>query len=84
MTNVNDRTIQQVGKFAVHAYCLNTGAQLVFVSVVGGQAQPYGGGARYQLVITVAGDGPGATTARYGVSVWGILGTTTWQLWSFV
>nr|CAB3496933.1 unnamed protein product [Digitaria exilis] len=84
------RTIRQVGKFAVSAYCLNTGARLAFVNVVGGQSQPYGGGARYRLVITVAVDdaGPSAaetttTMAQYGVLVWGILGTTTWQLWYF-
>ncbi|XP_062213568.1 mulatexin-like [Phragmites australis] len=81
VTDVNDRTVRQVGQFAVHAYCLSTGARLVFVNVVSGQTQPYNDGNSYQLVITVAG--PGAKTTRYSVSVWGILGTTTWQLRSF-
>ncbi|KAL6660039.1 hypothetical protein ACP70R_002161 [Stipagrostis hirtigluma subsp. patula] len=82
VTDVNDLTIQQVGRFAVRAYCLNTGEQLVFVNVVSGQTQPTSnGGSSYQLVITVAGPGP--KTGQYSVLVWGILGTTAWQLWSF-
>ncbi|KAF0912840.1 hypothetical protein E2562_019428 [Oryza meyeriana var. granulata] len=80
VTNVNDKTIQQVGQFAVHTYCLNTGARLVYVNVVSGQTQPYNGGSNYQLVINVAA---GVKTVQYSVFVWGILGTTTWQLWSF-
>ncbi|EAZ25759.1 classical arabinogalactan protein 9-like [Oryza sativa Japonica Group] len=81
VTNVNDYTIQQVGKFAVQSYCLNTGAKLVYVNVVSGQTQPCsGGGSNYQLVINVAA---GVRTAQYSVFVWGILGTTTWKLWSF-
>ncbi|KAL6595997.1 hypothetical protein ACP70R_047363 [Stipagrostis hirtigluma subsp. patula] len=67
--------------FAVRAYCLNTGEQLVFVNVVSGQTQPSNGGSSYQLVITLAGPGP--KTSQYSVLVWGILGTTAWQLWSF-
>uniref|UniRef100_A0A0D3FEF7 Cysteine proteinase inhibitor n=1 Tax=Oryza barthii TaxID=65489 RepID=A0A0D3FEF7_9ORYZ len=82
VTNVNDYTIQQVGKFAVQSYCLNTGAKLVYVNVVSGQTQPCsGGGSNYQLVINVAA---GVRTAQYSVFVWGILGTTTWKLWSAV
>ncbi|KAK3150620.1 hypothetical protein QOZ80_3AG0235530 [Eleusine coracana subsp. coracana] len=79
--DVNDRTIQQVGQFSVVAYFFNTGTKLEFVNVVSGQSQPYNGGNSYRLVITVAG--PGTETSRYSASVWGILGTTTWQLWSF-
>lgn len=68
MTNVNDYTIQQVGKFAVQSYCLNTGAKLVYVNVVSGQTQPCsGGGSNYQLVINVAA---GVRTAQYSVFVW--------------
>ncbi|KAL6648718.1 hypothetical protein ACP70R_012942 [Stipagrostis hirtigluma subsp. patula] len=81
VTNTNDLTIQQVGRFAVRAYCLNTEEQLEFVNVVSGQTQPSNGGSSYQLVITVAGPGP--KTGQYSVLVWGILGTTAWQLWSF-
>uniref|UniRef100_A0A0E0K9D8 Cysteine proteinase inhibitor n=1 Tax=Oryza punctata TaxID=4537 RepID=A0A0E0K9D8_ORYPU len=81
VTNVNDKTIQQVAKFAVQSYCLNTGAKLVYVNVVSGQTQPCnGGGNNYQLVINVAA---GVRTSQYSVFVWGILGTTTWKLWSF-
>ncbi|GJN30429.1 hypothetical protein PR202_gb18737 [Eleusine coracana subsp. coracana] len=79
--DVNDRTIQQVGQFAVVAYFFNTGTKLEFVNVVSSQSQPYNGGNSYRLVITVAG--PGTEMARYSASVWGVLGTTTWQLWSF-
>lgn len=82
VTNVNDKTIQQVGQFAVRIYALSTGKlQLVFVNVASGQSQPYNGGYNYQLVITVAA--PGVKTAQYEAFVWGILGTTTWKLWSF-
>lgn len=82
VTNVNDKSIKQVGQFAVLVYYLNTGANLVYVNVVSGQTQPYNGGNNYQLVITVAA-GAGGKTAQYNVFVWGILGTTTWKLLSF-
>jgi hypothetical protein len=81
VVDVNDRSIQQVGRFAVVAYFFKTGTKLEFVNVVSCQTKPYNGGNSYRLVITVAG--PGAKAARYSTSVWGILGTTRWQLWSF-
>ncbi|KAG8073654.1 hypothetical protein GUJ93_ZPchr0006g44850 [Zizania palustris] len=55
-------------------------AGLVYVNVMSGQTQPYNGGSNYQLVITVAG---GGKTSLYNAFVWGVLGTTTWQLRSF-
>ncbi|KAL6867763.1 hypothetical protein ACP4OV_015787 [Aristida adscensionis] len=83
VTNTKDLWIRQVGRFAVRAYCLATGAKLEFVSVVSGQTQPSSGGKSYQLVITVAGPGLQKAGRQYSVLVWGILGTTSWQLWSF-
>uniref|UniRef100_A0A0D9VQ31 Cystatin domain-containing protein n=1 Tax=Leersia perrieri TaxID=77586 RepID=A0A0D9VQ31_9ORYZ len=81
-TDVNDKSIQQVGQFAVRIYGLSTGRiYLQFVNVGSGQTQPYNGGYNYRLVLTVAG--PGTTTARYDAAVWGILGTTSWKLYSF-
>jgi hypothetical protein len=81
VVDVTNRSIQQVGRFAVVAYFFKTGTKLEFVNVVSCQTKPYNGGNSYRLVITVAG--PGTKTARYSTSVWGILGTTRWQLWSF-
>ncbi|KAF0912841.1 hypothetical protein E2562_019429 [Oryza meyeriana var. granulata] len=70
--NVNDKSIQRVGQFAVRIYGLSTRkTHLVFVNIVSGQMQPYNGSYNYRLVVTVAG--PGTTTALYDAFV----------LWSF-
>jgi hypothetical protein len=84
VTNTSDLAIQQVGQFAVRIYALSTGKlQLGFVAVVSGQTQPFNAGYNYQLVITVS-NGPAPRNYRnYNASVWGILGTMSWKLWSF-
>lgn len=84
VTNTTDLAIQQVGQFAVRIYALSTGKlRLGFVDVVSGMTRPSNGGFDYQLVITVS-DGPAPRNNRpYNASVWGILGTMSWKLWSF-
>ncbi|KAI4974442.1 hypothetical protein ZWY2020_047722 [Hordeum vulgare] len=84
VTNTSDLAIQQVGQFAVRIYALSTGKlRLGFVDVVSGRTQPFNGGFNYQLVITVS-DGPAPRNyLPYNASVWGILGTMSWKLWSF-
>jgi hypothetical protein len=51
---------------------------LVFVNVISGKTQPSNGGYIYQLKIAVYGRG--AKSPTYNAIVWGILGTTSWEL----
>ena len=80
VADVNDPTIQQVAQFAVRIYALSTKElRMQLQSVVSGETQPYDGGYSYRLVITVTG----GKKTQYDAFVWGILGTTSWKLWSF-
>ena len=80
MANVNDPTIQQVAQFAVRIYALSTKElRMQLQSVVSGETQPYDGGYNYRLVVRVSG----GKNTQYDAFVWGILGTTSWKLWSF-
>ncbi|WVZ55651.1 hypothetical protein U9M48_006285 [Paspalum notatum var. saurae] len=80
VANVNDPAIQQVAQFAVRIYALSTRElKMSLVNVVSGETQPYDGGYNYHLVITVSG----GKKTQYDALVWGILGTTSWKLWSF-
>jgi len=80
VADVNDPTIQQVAQFAVRIYALSTKElRMQLQSVVSGETQPYDGGYNYRLVITVTG----GKKTQYDAFVWGILGTTSWKLWSF-
>ncbi|CAM0871529.1 unnamed protein product [Alopecurus aequalis] len=82
VANVKDKTIQQVGNFAVRIYTLTWQVELVFVDVISGSTQPSDGGYNYRLVLTV--DSPHAKSAHYDAVVWGIVGTSSWELRSFV
>jgi hypothetical protein len=80
VADVNDPTIQQVGQFAVRIYALSTRqVRMSFLNVVSCQTLPNSGGYNYSMVITVTG----GKTRLYDASVWGILGTMSWKLWSF-
>ncbi|KAM0836311.1 hypothetical protein ACQ4PT_062399 [Festuca glaucescens] len=79
--NVNDKSIQQVGQFAVHIYVLTWHIDIVFVNVVSCEIQPSDGGHNYHVLIAVSGTG--AKSPQYDVVVWGILGTRNWVLRSF-
>nr|CAB3501869.1 unnamed protein product [Digitaria exilis] len=80
VANVNDPTIQQVAQFAVRIYALSTTQlKMQLLSVISGETQPYNGGYNYHLVVTVTG----GKKTQYDASVWGILGTMSWKLWSF-
>ncbi|KAJ1298582.1 hypothetical protein BS78_01G464600 [Paspalum vaginatum] len=78
--NVNDPAIQQVAQFAVRIYALSRKElKMSLVQVISGETQPYDGGYNYHLVVTVSG----GKKTQYDALVWGILGTTSWKLWSF-
>ncbi|OEL28259.1 hypothetical protein BAE44_0010715 [Dichanthelium oligosanthes] len=80
VANVNDPTTQQVAQFAVRIYALSTTQlKMQLLNVVSGETQPYNGGYNYHLIVTVAG----GKKTQYDASVWGILGTMSWKLWSF-
>jgi hypothetical protein len=79
--DVKDKSVQQVGQFAVHIYVLTWHIDLAFVNVVSCEIQPSGGGHNYHQLIAVSGTG--AKSPRYDVVVWGILGTRNWELRSF-
>jgi hypothetical protein len=65
----------------VRIYALVKRLELVFVNVISCKTQPLNGGYIYELKIAV--EGPGAKSPRYDAVVWGILGTTRWELRSF-
>ncbi|WVZ55650.1 hypothetical protein U9M48_006284 [Paspalum notatum var. saurae] len=80
VADVNDPAIQQEAQFAVRIYALSTRQlKMSLVNVVSGETQPYDGGYNYHLVVTVSG----GKKTQYDALVWGILGTTSWKLWSF-
>jgi hypothetical protein len=79
--NVNLQAIRQVGQFAVRIYALVKRLELVFVNVISCKTQPLNGGYIYELKI--AEEGQGAKSPMYDAVVWGILGTTRWELRSF-
>uniref|UniRef100_A0A0D3FEF6 Cysteine proteinase inhibitor n=1 Tax=Oryza barthii TaxID=65489 RepID=A0A0D3FEF6_9ORYZ len=81
VANVNDKSIQQAGQYAVRIYERIQEIYLKYVNMVSGQMQPYNGGYNYRLVVTVVG--PGRKTVLFDAYVWGIPGTINWRLRSF-
>jgi hypothetical protein len=80
VVNVKDPKIQQVAQFAVRIDALSTRElNMQLLNVVSGETQPSNGGYNYRLVVTVSG----GKYTQYEAFVWGILGTTSWQLLSF-